>query len=146
MILIPGAALPELTGAIKWFSGFNAVGAFLFLMMLLTIFILLPPLIVAALNCRHIRYDFHGDHLVFTENFFLRDKIKISYRSVREARLRHSLLQQFSGVSDIVLETAVGAQATLAIPDIGNGAKALLQIQAILKKYHADIETPEQKV
>lgn len=142
IVLLPAAGLPEMQQMTKWLFGFGGFPAALFVVLILAFFILLPPLLMATLDARSVRYDFHHDHLVFTENFLLREKIRIPYKSVRNAGLRRSLAQKISGVSDIVLETAAGAQAVIVIPDVRLAPQALQRIKKLLEQYQAGASSP----
>lgn len=139
LVLLPAAGMPEMQQLTKWLLGFGGPLAAILVVVVLAFFILLPPLVMGALDARSVRYDFFHDHFVFTENFLLREKIRIPYKSVRSAGLRRSLAQKISGVSDIVLETAAGAQAVIVIPDIRQAPQALQRVRKLLAQYQAGV-------
>lgn len=102
--------------------------------------VFLPQWLFAWLDCRAVRYEFYKDHLEFTENFMLRDRIRQPYRNISGARIRRGPVQMFFGLSDLVLTiqadqrlSVKGKDRHQVLHDIRNGGRALEEVSKLLK-------------
>jgi membrane protein YdbS with pleckstrin-like domain len=104
--------------------------------------VLVPPLLAAWVNCRAVHYDFHDDHLSFSENALLREAIRVPYRTVAGLRLSRSALQRRLGLADIVVESRPANSAGLrgvdhVIPDIVAAGREKARIEKIIAAWQA---------
>lgn len=134
--------LPEAASLGAKFAGLPVFISYILACVAVFCIVILPQFCVAWVNCRAVAYMFYDDHLCFTENALLRDKIRVPYRSISAVRLRQTLLQRRLRLADIVIETKpVGFQDMAGtehvVADIRGARKALGRIEDILGAYRA---------
>lgn len=133
--LLPEAAMIGTKAAdLPIFISYMLGAVFVFLL------VIAPQFFVAYLNCRHVTYDFFDDHLCFTENILLRDKIRIQYRSISGLHVRQASVQRPLHLSDIVIETRPRgredmAGATHIIADVLSPQRKIEKIDALLQSW-----------
>lgn len=134
--------LPETAALGAKFLGWPAVLSYLVSAFLVFLLVIAPQFLAAYVNCRHVCYDFHADHLSFTENFLLRDPIRVPYRSVAGVRIARSPLQKRVGLGDIVIETRPARHLDLrgvdhVIEDVAAAEKRKAKIDKIIAVWRA---------
>jgi hypothetical protein len=102
--------------------------------------VFLPELLASALNCRKVVFTFFDDHVEFTENFLVREIIRVSYASISGVTIHTGFLQRLVGVSDIrlvlrgrMLAKGGGGHLQQAIPDVRNAAALAKEIEKIIR-------------
>jgi len=134
--------LPEAAALGAKFFGMPAALSYLVSALAVFLLIIAPQFLAAYVNCRHVRYDFHADHLSFTENFLLRDPIRVPYRSVAGVRASRSVLQKRIGLGDIVIESRPARHLDLrgvdhVIEDVPATEKHKAKIDKIIAAWRA---------
>ena len=142
-LLIPLFLLPELSGLAEKHMGFGSTAAAVFVVTMIIFLVFLPQLLVSALDCQKVSYDFYKDHFSFTESFLLRDPIRIPYRNVIAVTVRQGRFQKMFHLADIVIETQpVGRLETRSlftvIPDVRLAPRAARKINLLLDAYRAE--------
>jgi membrane protein YdbS with pleckstrin-like domain len=134
--------LPEAAALGSKLLGFSAAVSYLLSTALVLLVVIAPQFVVAYINCRHVCYDFHADHLSFTENIVLRDVIRVPYRTVAGVSTRRSALQKRAGLGDIVIESRPARHLDLrgvdhVIEDIPAAGKQKVKIEKIIAAWRA---------
>ncbi|MFN7114967.1 MAG: PH domain-containing protein [Alphaproteobacteria bacterium] len=129
--------LPEAAALGSRFLGLGAALSYLLSTAAVLLLVIAPQFVVASINCRHVCYDFHGDHLSFTENVLLRDAIRVPYRSIAAVHARRTALQKRAGLGDIVIESRPARHLDLrgidhVIEDIPAAGKQKVKIEKII--------------
>lgn len=132
--------LPEAAGWGSRFLGLGAVLSYLLAAAAVLLSVIAPQFAAAYINCRHVCYDFYGDHLSFTENILLRDAIRVPYRTIAGVRVQRSVLQKRVGLGDIVIESRPARHLDLrgidhVIEDIPAAAKQKARIEKIIAEW-----------
>lgn len=137
------ALLPELLHLLQLMFGLSGQKGLLAAALLIFSVFFLSPLTMAALDCQAIRYVFYKDRLEMIESFFLRDKIRVQYRTITGLRIERSFAQRVRGLGDIILETdnryfSTGKRPRQgqALADIRLASKQMEKIRTILRAYH----------
>jgi uncharacterized membrane protein YdbT with pleckstrin-like domain len=139
-LLIPLFLLPEFTSLAETTLGLEGQMASFFVVMMIVFIVFLPQLMVSALNCRKIHFDFYDDHMAFTESFLLREPIRIPYRSVVALHVKQNVFQRMFKLADIVIETSPAARfdthnVMTVLPDLRYADRAQQRIDRLLKRY-----------
>ncbi|MEZ0260230.1 MAG: PH domain-containing protein [Alphaproteobacteria bacterium] len=136
--------MPELMKGAKYFFNLQGEEAEQWVIGTVIALIFLPQWFFGWLDCRAVRYDFYKDHLEFTENFMLRDRISQPYRNISSARIRRGPVQVFFGLSDLVLTIASDKRLSVkgkdrhqVVHDIRKGARVLEEVTKLLKAAEA---------
>lgn len=132
--------MPELLKAAHYFFDLEGAEAEQWVIGTVIALIFLPIWFFGWLDCRAVRYDFYRDHLEFTENFMLRDRISQPYRNISAARIRRGPVQVFFGLSDLVLTIAADKRLSVkgkdrhqVVHDIRKGARVLEELTKLLR-------------
>lgn len=132
--------MPELLKGAKLFFDLHGAEAEQWVIGTVIALIFLPQWFIGWLDCRAVRYDFYRDHLEFTENFMLRDRISQPYRNISSARIRRGPVQVFFGLSDLVLTiesdkrlSVKGKDRHQVVHDIRKGSRVLEEVSKLLK-------------
>ncbi len=138
--LIPLFLLPEFTSLAETTLGLEGQMASFFVVMMIVFIVFLPQLMVSALNCRKIHFDFYDDHMAFTESFLLREPIRIPYRSVVAVHVKQNVFQRMFKLADIVIETSPAARLETrnmltVLPDLRYADRAQQRIDRLLTRY-----------
>ncbi|MDP2205872.1 MAG: PH domain-containing protein [Alphaproteobacteria bacterium] len=138
--------LPEAAALGSRFLGFGAALSYLLSTAMVLLLVIAPQFFVAYINCRHVCYDFHADHLSFTENVLLRDVIRVPYRTIAGVYARRSALQKRAGLGDIVIESRPARHLGLrgvdhVIEDIPAAGKQKAKIEKIIAAWR-EAQTP----
>lgn len=138
--------LPEAAALGSKFLGLTAAVSYVLSTAAVLLVVISPQFIVAYINCRHVCYDFHADHLSFTENILLRDAIRVPYRTIAGVSARRSALQKRAGLGDIVIESRPARHLDLrgidhVIEDIPAAGKQKAKIEKIIAAWR-DSQTP----
>jgi membrane protein YdbS with pleckstrin-like domain len=141
-LLLMAFLLPETAALGAKFFGWPAALSYLLSVLCVFLLVIAPQFLAAYINCRHVRYDFHADHLSFTENFLLRDQIRVPYRSVAGVRAVRSAVQKRLGLGDIVIESRPARHLDLrgvdhVIEDIPATEKHKAKIDKIIAAWRA---------
>jgi len=139
-LLIPLFLLPELTKLAEAGLGLDGHMASFFVVMMIVFIVFLPQLMVSALNCRKIHFDFYDDHMAFTESFLLREAIRIPYRSIVAVHVKQNAFQRFFKLSNIVIETSPAGRletrnVLTVLPDLRYAVRAQNRIDRLLRRY-----------
>ncbi len=110
--------------------------------------VIAPQFFVASLNCRHVTYDFFDDHLCFTENILLRDKIRIQYKSISGLHIRQASVQKPLHLFDLVIQTRPRGREDMAgtayiIPDVLSPQRKIQKIEALLQSWRRAQDAPQ---
>lgn len=95
------------------------------------------PVLIAHAGLRYVTISIvvGPDHIVAHRGFPIRDEVEISYRAIREVRVRRGISGSLTGAGTILIDR-VGGKITV-VPDIANprGArKAILEAKRISDK------------
>lgn len=137
-LLVPFLLLPEITMLTAKATGLSGAAASSLAIGFIVFVIFLPQLVVEALNCHHIAYDFHDDHYSFTESFLVREAVRVPYRSIAAIRHRQNAVQKMFGVGTIsvVTETRLGQlppkETVFEIPDVRHAARSAEDIRKLV--------------
>jgi len=142
-LLIPLFLLPELSSFAQKHIGLGSAAASVFVVAMIVFLVFLPQLLVSALDCKGVSYDFYKDHFSFTESFLLREPIRVPYRNVIAVKTRQSRFQKIFHLADIVIETQpVGRLETRSvftvIRDVRLATRAARKINLLLEVFHKD--------
>lgn len=131
--------MPELLKGAHFFFALEGAQAEQAVIGAVVALIFLPQWFIGWLDCRAVRYDFYRDHLEFTENFLLRERISQPYRNISAARIRRGPVQVFFGLSDLVLTiqadqrlSVKGKDRHQVVHDIRRGQRVLEEVTKLL--------------
>jgi membrane protein YdbS with pleckstrin-like domain len=139
-LALPFFLMPELLKAAKAVFALEGDEAMKAIVGTVIALVFLPQWFFAWLDCRAVRFEFYKDHLEFTENFMLRDRISQPYRNISAARIRRGPVQVFFGLSDLILTiqadkrlSVKGKDRHQVLHDIRHGTRVLEEVSKLLK-------------
>lgn len=130
---------PELLKGAHYFFDLQGAEAWQWVIGTVIAVVFLPQWFFGWLDCRAVRYDFYKDHMEFTENFMLRDRISQPYKNISAARIRRGPVQLFFGLSDLILTiesdkrlSVKGKDRQQVVHDIRKGPRVLEELTKLL--------------
>ena len=135
-LFLPAILMPEIVRGLGIFFDLKGQSALLVATAGVLLIIWLPPFVTAALNYQKVRYHFYDDHLSFTENFILKEPIRIAYAAITDIRHQANMAQKTCGIGDIVIQTesrlAAAKPQHYLIFDIADPNKAVKAIKSVV--------------
>jgi len=133
--------LPEAQWVINFLTGTTGVLNLLIVVSIVLVATIGAPFLVTYLMYKEFTYDFYDDHLEFYDGYFLRDRVKISYRNIIKVEKKANWVERYYNVADLCLvaEQRIGRLKMKPqghmILDIPNPDQVKTAIENLLRTY-----------
>lgn len=132
---------PELAKLMSWITGIEGFLSYFIAISLTFLLTFCGPLFVTYLDYKAIVYYFYEDHIEFIQGFWVREKIRIPYRTIQEVVPEVNIAQKKYKVGNIRLApiSRMGDVKTMQqghrLPDIYNPIKFAEKVTEILDRF-----------